>query len=112
MTEAKKWLEFERLQARTKGLDGKPLRPPVPADVRASPSRVRTSAFTPIVRALKKHGPMTAKEIAQLLKQNSHNVCGTIRQAVTAGIIVHKRRVRFKDDDKKRVDCYVYDIAM
>ena len=112
MTEAKKWLEFERLQARTKGPDGKPLRPPLPTDVRTPPSRVKTSAFKPILRALATHGPMTAKEISQLLKQNSHNVCGTIRQAVTAGVIVHKKRVRFKDEDKKRVDCYVYDIAM
>ena len=88
-----KWLEFERLQARTKGPSGKPLRPPLPCDRGKKRSQTDTGAFTPILRALEKHGPMTSKDIARLLKKNSHNVCGTIRHAVDAGLVVKKAHV-------------------
>ena len=117
MTEAKKWLEFERLQAVRKGPDGKPLRPPLPCDMGApKPSRTDTGAFTPILRALAKHGPMTSRDLARLLKKNSHNICGTIRHAVAAGLIdqtPHSIPREEDDDDKKNghMDCWLYHIA-
>ncbi len=49
-------LNFERLQARTKGPNGKPLRPPLPCDRGEKRSRTDTGAFTPILRVLKSMG--------------------------------------------------------
>ena len=98
-----KMLEFERSQTkiiRTTGnelLIGKPMRPTLPCDMEEPrPSRTDTGAFTRILRALEKHGPMTSRDLARLLKKNSHNVCGTVRHAVTAGLVDQKiPHVRF-----------------
>jgi len=117
MTEAKKWLEFERLQAVRKGPDGKPLRPPLPCDMgEPRKSSTDTGAFTPILRALAKHGPMTSRDLARLLKKNSHNICGTIRHAVAAGLIDQTPHSipREEDDDDKtngHMDCWLYHLA-
>ena len=101
-----KMLEFERSQTkiiRTTGnelLIGKPLRP--------------TCAFTPILRALEKHGPMTSRDLARLLKKNSHNVCGTVRHAVTAGLVDQTPHSIPRDEDDKtngHMDCWLYHIA-
>jgi hypothetical protein len=115
MTEAKKWLEFERLQANRKGPDGTPLRPPLPCDMGApKPSRTDTGAFTPILRALAKHGPMTSRDLARLLKKNSHNICGTIRHAVAAGLVDQTPHSILREEDNKEnghMDCWLYHIA-
>ena len=104
-------LGFERLQARTKGPNGKPLRPPLPCDRGEKRSRTDTGAFTPILRVLEKHGPMTSKDIARLLKKNSHNVCGTIRHAVDAGLVVKKAHVRSRNGGKGHMNCWLYHIS-
>lgn len=108
-------LNFERLQARKKGRDGKPMRPTLPCDMGApKPSRTDTGAFTPILRALAKHGPMTSRDLARLLKKNSHNICGTIRHAVAAGLVDQTpHSIPSEEDDKKNghMDCWLYQIA-
>jgi len=105
-------LKLERFYAKTKAKDGKMLRPPLPCDMgEPRTSRTDTGAFTPILRVLEKHGPMTSKDIARLLKKNSHNVCGTIRHAVDAGLVVKKAHVRSRNGGKGHMNCWLYQIA-
>jgi hypothetical protein len=124
MTEDKlgqKMLEFERSQTkiiRTTGnelLIGKPMRPTLPCDMEEPrTSRTDTGAFTPILRALEKHGPMTSRDLARLLKKNSHNVCGTVRHAVTAGLVDQTPHSIPRDEDDKtngHMDCWLYHLA-
>jgi len=120
MTEDKlgqKMLEFERSQTkiiRTTGnelLIGKPMRPTLPCDFdKPQPSKVNTSAFKPILRALEKHGPMTSRDLARLLKKNSHNVCGTVRHAVTAGLVDQTPHARERESGG-HMECWLYDIS-
>ena len=63
------------------------------------------------LKAIEKHGPMTSKDIARLLKKNSHNVCGTIRHAVDAGLVVKKAHVRSRNGGKGHMNCWLYQIA-
>jgi len=108
-------LKLERFYAKTKAQDGKMLRPPLPCDMgEPRMSRTDTGAFTPILRALAKHGPMTSRDLARLLKQNSHNVCGTVRHAVTAGLVNQTPHSIPRDEDNKtngHMDCWLYHIA-
>ena len=111
-------LAFERSQTkiiRTTGnefLIGKPMRPTLPCDMEEPrPSRTDTGAFTPILRALEKHGPMTSRDLARLLKKNSHNVCGTVRHAVTAGLVDQTPHSIERDDANGHMDCWLYHIA-
>ena len=111
-------LAFERSQTkiiRTTGnefLIGKPMRPTLPCDMEEPrPSRTDTGAFTPILRALEKHGPMTSRDLARLLKKNSHNVCGTVRHAVTAGLVDQTPHSIERDDSNGHMDCWLYHLA-
>jgi len=104
-------LTLEKFYAKTKGKDGKKLRPPLPIDVKKIPSRTDTSAFKPILTILERHGPMTSKDIAVLLKKNSHKICGTMRHAVDAGYVTKKSHVRRRDAGEGYMDCWLYQIA-
>ena len=105
-------LKLERFYAKTKAQHGKMLRPPLPCDIREPrTSRTDTGAFTPILRALAKHGPMTSRDLARLLKQNSHNVCGTVRHAVTAGLVDQTPHSIERDDANGHMDCWLYHLA-
>ena len=101
-------LDFEREQAILRK------RPPLPCDRGKKRSQTDTGAFTPILRALAKHGPMTSRDLARLLKKNSHNICGTIRHAVAAGLIDQTPHSIPRDEDDKtngHMDCWLYHIA-
>ena len=107
-----KLLEFERLQAKTKGPDGKRLRPTLPCDMgKPQPRKINTSAFKPILVALETHGPMTSRDLARLLKKNSHNICGTIRQAIAAGLIEQTPHAIEREDANGHMDCWLYHLA-
>lgn len=120
MTEEKlgqKMLEFERSQTkiiRTTGdewVRGKPLRPTLPCDMPTpTPSKVNTSAFKPILNALRKHGPMTSRDLARLFKKSSESICGTVRQAVDAGLIEQTPHARERES-KGHMECWLYDIS-
>jgi len=109
-----KMLEFERSQTkiiRTTGeLRGKPLRPTLPCDMpKSSPSKTNTSAFEPILNALRKHGPMTSRDLARLFKKSSESICGTVRQAVDAGLIEQTPHARERESGG-HMECWLYDI--
>jgi len=105
-------LKFERLQTSRKGPDGKRLRPTLPCDmVEPKAKRTDTGAFTPILKALKKHGPMTSRDLARLLKKNSHNICGTVRHAVKAGLVEQTPHSIERDDANGHMDCWLYHLA-
>ena len=107
-------LTLEKFYAKTKGKDGKKLRPPLPIDVKKIPSRTDTSAFKPILTILERHGPMTSRDLARLLKKNSHKICGTMRHAVAAGLVDQTPHSIPRDEDNKtngHMDCWLYHLA-
>jgi|TARA_B100001093_G_scaffold198150_1_gene190471 predicted HTH transcriptional regulator len=104
-------LGFERLQARKKGRDGKPLRPPLPCDRGEKRSRTNTSAFTPILKALKKHGPMTSSEISKIMNKSWQSISTTIDNCIKAGLVEKQRHIRKKHKKHGTQNCWLYQIA-